>query len=117
MNFSSTKKLFLPSVKHINLTQNIIETLSKYILNTWEPYIHFGGTFFETHTSDLFKTFEDGHFGHKTPFFFLKFFLTPPNFLAENIPTATKFHPNIRSILNLCQNNFCHHLITIDEKI
>ena len=103
-------------MKHINLTPNIIETLSKYVLYTWEAYIHFGGTFLKPALQIFFKTFEDGHFGQKTSFFPEKIF-EPPNFLAENIPTATKLCPDIRSILNLCQKNLCDHLITIDEKI
>ena len=114
--FFVNKKVFLPSVKHINLTPNIIETLSKYVLYTWEAYIHFGGTFLKPALQIFFKTFEDGHFGQKTSFFPEKIF-EPPNFLAENIPTATKLCPDIRSILNLCQKNLCDHLITIDEKI
>ena len=114
--FFVNKKVFLPSVKHINLTPNIIETLSKYVLYTWEAYIHFGGTFLKPALQIFFKTFEDGHFGQKTSFFPEKIF-EPPNFLAENIPTATKLCPDIRSILNLCQKNLCDHLMTIDEKI
>ena len=114
--FFINKKIFLPSVKHINVTRNIIKTLSEYILNICEAHIHFGGTFLKPTLQIFLKTFEDGHFGQKTSFFAQKFF-DHPNFLAQNIPTATKLCPDIRSIPNLCQKNLCDHLIGIDEKI
>ena len=114
--FFVNKKFFLLSVKHINLTRNIIETLSKYVLNTWGAYIHFGGTFLKPALQIFFKTFDDGHFGQKTLFCAEKIF-EPPNFFAKNIPTATKLRPDIRSILKLYQKNLFDHLTTIDEKI
>ena len=98
------------------MTRNIIETLSKYVLNTWEAYIHFSGTFLEPTLQIFLKTFGDGHFGQKTSFF-PEIFFEPQNVLAENIPSATKFRPDIRSIPNLHQNILCDHLIGIDEKI
>ena len=92
--------------------KNIIEIHFEHMWSSHSFWRHF----FETHTSDFFKTFEDGHFGQKTQFF-AQIFFEPPNFLAQNIPTATKLRPDIRSILNLCQKNLCDHLIGIDEKI
>ena len=43
--FFVNKKIFSLWVKYINVTRNITETLSKYILNIWEAYVHFSGTF------------------------------------------------------------------------
>ena len=69
--FFVNKKSFLSSVKHINVTRNIIKTLSKYILNICEAHIHFGGTFLKPTLQIFFKTFEDGHFGKNDIFKYL----------------------------------------------
>ena len=64
------------------MTRNIIETLSKYILNTWEVHNHFCGTFLKP-TLQIFKGILNLVILAKKCLFLLEFFLTLPIFWPE----------------------------------